>query len=155
MMRSVATKIFARQLVATPAVPPHAMRITHAHAGGPGGQNVNNVATKVLLRVDISAAGSASWLPADVRERLRAQQRPRLTASDELLISCSETRSQAQNRQRAHDRLSSMLAAAAVAPKERVVSLEPPAHAKRARAEDKRRRSQKKALRRAPRGDFS
>ena len=70
-------------------------------ASGPGGQNVNKVATAVELRFDLAAAP----LAADVKARLRALAGSRVTTDDELLIDAREHRTQSQNREAARARL--------------------------------------------------
>jgi ribosome-associated protein len=84
-------------------------------ASGPGGQNVNKVATAVELRFDVDAAA----LPPDVKSRLRALAGSRLTSEDVLVIDSREHRTQAQNREAARARLVALLQQAAVRPKTR------------------------------------
>jgi ribosome-associated protein len=70
------------------------VHVSHARSSGPGGQNVNKVATKVHLRVDLAA----TTLPPDVRERLIALPSAQATRDEsELILNCDETRSQAQS----------------------------------------------------------
>src|SRR5947209_8151944 len=63
------------------AIPEEELTWTFARSGGPGGQNVNKVASKAVLRWDLAANTS---LPADVRDRLRAAQRGRITGEGQL-----------------------------------------------------------------------
>src|SRR5262245_47707398 len=84
-------------------------------ASGPGGQNVNKVATAVELRFDVAA----SSLPDDVKQRLVAAAGSRLTADGVLLIDSREHRTQAQNREAARARLVALLQHAARRPKPR------------------------------------
>lgn len=84
-------------------------------ASGPGGQNVNKVASAVQLRFDAARAG----LPFDVHARLEALAGSRLTKDGAILIKASQYRDQQRNRQDARDRLVALLQAAAVAPKTR------------------------------------
>lgn len=84
-------------------------------ASGPGGQNVNKVATAVQLRVDV--AGTA--LPAAVKARLLRLAGNRVTTEGVLVIEAREYRTQAQNRVAARERLQALLEQAAVAPKSR------------------------------------
>src|SRR3954469_13453141 len=81
-------------------------------ASGPGGQNVNKVATAVELRFNVRA----SSLPADVKERLMALARNRMTADGTLLIDSRAFRTQAQNREAARERLVELVARAAQKP---------------------------------------
>ena len=105
-------------------------------ASGPGGQNVNKVATAVELRFDVSA----SDLPDDVRTRLRALAGARMTADDVLVIVAREHRTQAQNREAARARLDHLIARARRAPKRRRATKV--SRAKReARLDAKRRRA--------------
>src|SRR4051812_47262748 len=78
-------------------------------ASGPGGQNVNKVATAVELRFNIAA----SALPADVKARLTALAGHRVTADGILLIDSREHRTQAQNRETARARLIALIELAA------------------------------------------
>jgi ribosome-associated protein len=84
-------------------------------ASGPGGQNVNKVATAVELRVNISA----SSLPADVKTRLAVLAGSRMTADGLLLIDAREHRTQSKNREAARARLLTLLQQAARKPKRR------------------------------------
>ena len=112
-------------------------------ASGPGGQNVNKVATAVELRFD--AANSAK-IPDDVRERLRAIAGTRMTADGVLVIDARRHRTQAQNREDARARLADLLRQALVKPKRRRktkpsrASVEHRVQSKKRRAETKRRR---------------
>jgi ribosome-associated protein len=87
-------------------------------ASGPGGQNVNKVATAVELRFDVGA----SSLPDDVKLRLRGLAGRRLTEDDVLLVDSREHRTQAMNRDAARARLAALVAAAAVRPKRRTAT---------------------------------
>ena len=82
---------------------------------GPGGQNVNKVATTVQLRVDVFALG----LPPDAFERLRDVAGSKLTKGGELLISANEYRTQEQNREAARARLKAILDEALTPPRKR------------------------------------
>jgi ribosome-associated protein len=83
---------------------------------GPGGQNVNKVASAVQLRFDLSGSPS---LPAGVKQRAARLAGSRLTAEGVIVITASGSRSQAQNREAAIERLLELLRAAAPAPKVR------------------------------------
>ena len=120
--------------------------MTHSRSSGAGGQNVNEVATKVTLR--LAMADAAEYLPEDVLARLREQQRSRLTKADELVLQCDEERTQGRNLKRAFARLQSLVDDAAVVPKERIISLEPPERVKAARRQAKRHHAAKKQARR-------
>jgi ribosome-associated protein len=84
-------------------------------ASGPGGQNVNKVATAVELRFDV--AGSS--LPADVKTRLIALAGSRMTSEELLVVDSREHRTQAQNREAARAWLVALIRLAAVRPKTR------------------------------------
>ena len=111
---------------------------------GPGGQNVNKLATAVQLRFD--ARGSQS-LPEDVRERLLELAGTRATKHGEIVISAHRFRARERNREDALERLVALVRRAAVAEKPRRPT-QPSAAAKRRRLEDKRQRSQLKHARR-------
>jgi ribosome-associated protein len=112
-------------------------------ASGPGGQNVNKVATAVELRFDIGA----SSLPADVKERLSALAGKRLTGDGVLLIDSREYRTQAQNREAARERLAALVRHAAARPKKRRPT-KPKAGSREKRLASKKRRGEVKKLRR-------
>jgi len=84
-------------------------------ASGPGGQNVNKVATGVELRFNVAAAS----LPFDVKERLSAIAGNRMTTDGVLLIDSREHRTQAQNRKAARARLVDLIVRASRRPKKR------------------------------------
>jgi len=112
-------------------------------ASGPGGQNVNKVATAVELRFDVGA----SSLPGDMKQRLVALAGRRLTSDGILLIDSREHRTQAQNRDAARARLVALLQHAAKRPKKRRPT-KPGAAAREQRLASKKRRGDVKAARR-------
>ena len=88
-------------------------------ASGPGGQNVNKVATAVELRFDV--AGSPA-LPEAVRERLLAKRDRRLTAEGVLVISAQRFRTQERNREDARSRLAAFIENGMHVPKPRIAT---------------------------------
>ena len=112
-------------------------------SSGPGGQNVNKVATAVELRFDVRA----SSLPAAVKDRLLALAAGRVTADGVLLIDSREHRTQARNREAARERLLELIARAARPPRHRKATRPRPA-AREKRLDTKKRRGEVKALRR-------
>ncbi len=123
-------------------VPASELEWTAVRASGPGGQNVNKVATKVLLRFDPCSA----CLPERISSRLRVLAASRLDAEGRLAISCDETRSQSKNLALARERLAELIRAASVIPKRRKPT-RPSRAAKQARLAGKRRVSDKKRQR--------
>ncbi|OFW11869.1 MAG: hypothetical protein A3F69_04420 [Acidobacteria bacterium RIFCSPLOWO2_12_FULL_66_10] len=111
-------------------------------ASGPGGQNVNKVATAVELRFKINE----SSLPADVKARLTVLAGHRVTADGVLLIDSREHRTQAQNRVAARARLVALLELAAKRPKRRKPT-KPRAGAREKRLASKKQRGALKAAR--------
>jgi ribosome-associated protein len=83
-------------------------------ASGPGGQNVNKLATAVQLRFDVRSSPS---LPAEVRDRLERLAGARLTRDGVLVITAQSHRTQGRNRQDALDRLVDLIRRAAIAPR--------------------------------------
>ena len=104
-------------------------------ASGPGGQNVNKVATAVELRFNVGA----SSLPEDVKQRLRQLARNRISSDDVLLIDSRAYRTQGQNREAARERLSALIEQAARKPKRRRPT-KPKAAAREKRLASKKKR---------------
>jgi ribosome-associated protein len=117
-------------------------------SSGPGGQNVNKVATAVELRFDIHA----SDLPDRVKARLLTLAANRMTSDGRLLIDSRAHRTQAQNREAARERLMALIELARQEPKKRRPT-RPKAAAKEQRLQSKKRRSAVKALRSRGRDD--
>lgn len=111
-------------------------------ASGPGGQNVNKVATAVELRFDVGRAP----LPDDVKARLLRLAANRLTADGRVLIDSREHRTQVQNRAAARARLLAIVRQASRKPRARVAT-KPKASSREARLSTKKRRGEVKALR--------
>ena len=114
-------------------------------ASGPGGQNVNKLATAVQLRFDVRGSPS---LPADVRTRLERLAGARLTRDGVLVIIAQRHRTQARNREDALGRLIDLIRRAAIAPVPRRAT-KPTKAARERRIEGKKRRSGIKRLRRS------
>jgi len=119
-------------------------------ASGPGGQNVNKVATAVELRFDVAR----SSLPEDVKTRLRGLAGRRITMDDVLVIDSREHRTQAQNREAALARLVALLQHAARPPRKRRPT-KPGAAARERRLDSKKRRGAIKAGRKRRPDDSS
>ena len=127
----------------TVAIPDGELTLSFVRSAGPGGQNVNKVATAVQLRFDL--AGSAALSP-EVKARLRTLSGRRLTADGSLLIIARNHRTQEQNRREAQTRLAELVRRALVAPKARRATT-PPRAARERRLEGKARRQRAKRLR--------
>jgi ribosome-associated protein len=119
-------------------------------ASGPGGQNVNKVATAVQLRFDVDRSPS---LTEDVRARLRTIAGSRITSDGVLVIDARTHRTQADNREDARERLVELLRRASIRPKRRRKT-RPSAASKERRLTSKRSRSEtKRARRHVPRDE--
>lgn len=131
------------------AIPLAEFQVDVSRSGGPGGQNVNKVNSKVLLRW--SPATSPS-LPEPVRARLLAALASRLTREGELLVSSQRTRDQSRNLADCLAKVRELVLSAATPPKIRRPS-RPTQASKIRRVEAKSRRSATKQLRRKPETD--
>ncbi|HEX7976015.1 MAG TPA: alternative ribosome rescue aminoacyl-tRNA hydrolase ArfB [Anaerolineales bacterium] len=123
------------------------LQLDFVRASGPGGQNVNKIASAVQLRFNTHTPA----LPEDVRQRLLRIAAGRITTEGELIIDARRYRTQEQNRQDALDRLVEVVRRAAQKPKPRRPT-RPTAASRQKRLEQKRRRSDVKRMRREPNG---
>jgi ribosome-associated protein len=129
----------------TLAIPESELVERFVRSTGPGGQNVNKVATAVELRFDV--ANSAS-LPEPLRARLLARRDRRLTDEGVLVISAQRFRTQERNREDARERLAAFIAAGLHVPKPRIAT-RPSRAAKARRLDAKRERGDIKKARSA------
>ena len=116
---------------------------TAVRSSGPGGQNVNKVASKVELRFDLA---NSSALRPDTKARLRALAGKRVDAAGQLHVVSQLTRDQARNLDDAREKLAALIAAAMVVPRTRRPT-KPTRGSQRRRIDEKRRDSGKKQLR--------
>jgi len=123
---------------------PQEIKFEFVRSSGPGGQNVNKVATAVQLRFDLHNSPS---LPPEVKHRLHKLAGKKVSANGVLIIQASRFKSQDQNRQDAVERLRGLILQATVKPKRRVKT-RPSRQSKLRRLEAKRHRSRLKRNRR-------
>lgn len=131
------------------AIPDGELSWSFVRSSGPGGQNVNKVATAVQLRFDLE--GSAA-LSADVKTRVRALGGRRVTADGALLIIARNHRTQEQNRREAGERLAELIRRSLAPPKARRPTA-PTRASRERRLESKTRVKRAKGLRGRPRWD--
>lgn len=125
-----------------PAIPDAALEWRAIRSPGPGGQNVNKVATAIQLRVHLAKSG----LPPAVRARLEKLAGRRVSAEGALLIEANRFRSQERNRADAWERFEALLARALIKPKRRIPTRVPGGERKQ-RMDEKRKRGATKRLR--------
>ena len=125
-------------------IPESEFQFTFVRSSGPGGQNVNKVSSKAVLRWNVLESPS---LPGDVRERFLAKHRKRLTTEGDLIISSQRYRDQGRNTADALEKLRVMLAEAATRPKTRRPT-KPTRSSVTRRIESKQARSRTKQKRR-------
>lgn len=119
---------------------------TYARSGGPGGQNVNKVASKAVLRWNIAGC---MLVPEEVKIRLALQQKRYFTQDGSLFITSQRYRDQERNRDDCLEKLRAILLQALAVPKARKKT-RPSRGAKRRRLQEKKRRSDVKENRRRP-----
>ena len=130
-------------------IPETELHFTFARSGGPGGQNVNKVASKAVLHWDVAANQT---LPADVKARLVEQNRGRLTTEGVLVLTSQASRDQGANIADCLEKVRAMVLRATHVPKKRRKT-KPSRSSKERRLKAKRLQSQQKLRRRKPAGD--
>jgi ribosome-associated protein len=133
----------------TLSIDPDEISESFVRSSGPGGQNVNKVASAVQMRFDLMASPN---VPEPVKRRVAALAGSRLTKDGVLLIEADEHRSQPLNRAAAMDRLVALLRAGTVVPKKRIAT-KPTKASRERRLKGKQQRGTVKSMRRSPVGD--
>jgi ribosome-associated protein len=134
------------QVTETINLPDEELDWSYARSGGPGGQNVNKVSSKAVLRW--TAGQTTAPIPLTAWARMKARFPSRFTVDGDVVISSQEYRDQERNREACAEKLAEMIRVSLVEPTPRKKS-KPSKAAKRRRVEDKRRQSAKKQGRRA------
>ena len=130
-------------------IPRDELRFSYVRSSGPGGQNVNKVASKAVLRWAVTTSPS---LPEAVRQRFLARFGSRLTQEGELVLASQRYRDQGRNAEDCLEKVRAMLLEVARPPKRRRAT-RPTASSRAERLKTKREQSQKKQSRRRPK-DF-
>src|SRR5262245_49878332 len=125
-------------------VPDGELSWTFARSGGPGGQNVNKVNSRAVLRWALARNTS---LPESARQRIQAREKGRITAEGELVLQSQQHRTQERNREECLERLRAIILAALAEPKKRRPT-KPTRASKLRRLAAKRAQSEKKQQRR-------
>jgi len=125
-------------------IPDEELEFSFARSGGPGGQNVNKVASKAILHWHM--AGNTS-VPEPIKERLRALNRRRITADDEFVLQSQKYRDQDRNRQDCLEKLREFILQAVAVPKPRKVS-RPTRGSRERRLQAKKHQAARKSTRR-------
>jgi len=128
------------------AIPESEIEESFVHSSGPGGQNVNKVATAVQLRFDINESKS---LPKRVKQRLSRLARNKITTDGVLMIESQEHRTQAKNRQTAREKFAQLIREVLKPPRKRKKT-KPTRTSNERRLESKYIRARKKKLRKNP-----
>ncbi len=131
------------------AIPREELRFTFVRSSGPGGQNVNKVASKAVLRWSITGSSS---IPEGVRERLLSRYARRVTERGELILTSQRYRDQGKNIDDCLDKFRSLILAVAAPPRPRKKTRRPKG-ANETRLKEKRFSAEKKRRRAPPHGE--
>jgi ribosome-associated protein len=127
-------------------IPGEAFQVRAVRSGGPGGQNVNKVSSKIELRVDLSRVGG---IDGRARDRLRAIAAPSLDAEGWLLVTSQRTRDHRQNLEDAREKVRALVARCLHQPRVRRKTA-PTRSSQERRIDQKKQRGRLKAGRRGP-----